>query len=109
MKRFLFLIALSLFSFSAFADKPIAAGPASPSSFCEADDCGSLPTEDTDGTPTSDPTVETCYPATSYLTCIANCDCTYRNNKKKCGSRAYCLQVASLERSACKGNCIADW
>lgn len=109
MKRFLFLIVLSLLSLSAFADKPIAIGAPAPSGFCQASECGSLPTDDPGSPTTSTPEMETCYAAKDYTTCIENCDCTYRNNKKKCGSRAYCLQVASLERSACKGNCLADW
>jgi hypothetical protein len=50
-----------------------------------------------------------CPVVNSYDTCKQDCQCTYLENKRQCGTGTACLQTAALEKSACEGNCIADW
>jgi hypothetical protein len=50
-----------------------------------------------------------CPKATSYNTCVSNCDCVWKNNRSKCGSNLTCLDVANSEHDACLGGCITDW
>ncbi|HEY0157440.1 MAG TPA: hypothetical protein VGF28_09165 [Thermoanaerobaculia bacterium] len=53
--------------------------------------------------------VGSCPENTSKTKCLARCDCFYENNKKKCGSNAYCQQTALAELKACRTNCGIDW
>lgn len=51
----------------------------------------------------------TCTKPYSYDSCVANCDCVYKENFDKCEGKLYCIRTAQSEQRACKSNCIADW
>jgi hypothetical protein len=115
MRKLLLVSLFAVLSLSAYAgDKDQAAGVigsgATPS-FCDAATCGDLPPaagepgRGTGGTGGA----EQCYAAQDFNTCIENCYCTWRNNKKKCNSSPWCLSLALSERNACFGACISDW
>lgn len=109
MKRLLLTIIVLLCASSALAadaKKPVTVGPPISSSFCEASECGSLPT-DPDQTASSQKGER--ITARDYDTCIQRCDCQYAKNKKKCGTSGWCLDLAASERHACYGNCITDY
>jgi hypothetical protein len=112
----MFLAVLTLLSFSVFADDTTRAtlGGDPTTSWCDAASCGDLPPAP--GEPGAPPIgsgggsqPEQCIQPSDFNTCIESCYCAWRNNKKKCNNRASCLSIATSERNACFGNCIADW
>jgi hypothetical protein len=50
-----------------------------------------------------------CAPAKDYNSCLAHCDCVYKENLDECDGKIRCITVAQAEQRACKTNCIADW
>lgn len=45
----------------------------------------------------------------SYDSCTANCQCKYTENVDKCKSSPTCVDLATSEKNACLGGCVADW
>ena len=108
MKRYLLVVIVMLFaSSSLFAQvgPPLQQDPDPP--------CWGVPPEQyescmfPDGTGSGGSTA--CTKGTSYATCTANCECTFKKNKQKCKENVSCLQTATLENEACLGNCLADY
>lgn len=105
------VLSLTLSLSAAAAESPVektAPGDAS-AEYCDASECGALPAEGTSPTAGGDTPNGECIRSTNYETCIARCDCQYTKNKKDCGRSAWCIDIATSERNACYGNCIADW
>lgn len=77
MKRILILVVLTFLAFGAYADEPTAVVEGTgdtTTSFCEADDCGSLPPTEPDVTAGTQPvTKDPCVKATDYTSCRARC------------------------------------
>lgn len=111
MKHFLLGIIVVLLASSAFADAKqpaISDDGAVMTSFCEAADCGSLPTVETNPAAPWN-AYSLCTKARDYTSCILRCDCGYEANKKRCKSSPTCINLALSERNACYGNCSLDF
>lgn len=113
--RTLFTLILTLFTFSVAAQQAAERNVTTPTGgeaeYCDASECGSLPTDGTDPTGGgegggSDPV---CPPNNGYENCMDRCDCQYQKNLKVCGKQVACRDAARMELAACQGNCIADW
>lgn len=50
-----------------------------------------------------------CPPRTSYSSCVSRCDCQFEKNLKNCGTSPTCKSLATSEKNACYGACLADF
>lgn len=50
-----------------------------------------------------------CTQPTDYTTCTKYCECGYKKNLEKCDGGKACTDIATSEKNACLGNCIADY
>jgi hypothetical protein len=109
--KMILAVVVMFLSFSAFADDTKGSKKSGPTtSFCEADDCGSLPPTNGETGTTSGGGETKCLVATSYDTCVTKCTCEFNKALKKCGTYGYwCKSVATSDKNACLGLCLTDW
>lgn len=101
------LLLLSASAFAAPSKTTVPVGDGPTSSYCEAAECGSLPTGESGSVP--DIYAGCGDKPTDCGTCINRCNCGYQEAQKKCKYRWYCTQTQKANLHACYGECAGDY